>query len=228
MARVIGDDRDLPIGDHHFLESDSEVHKCSKFIISHATVADKPILKGLSLAINAGEIHAIMGPERRGQVDAGLYARRPARLRSHRRLGDVRRAGPARPRAARTRRSGAVPRLPVSGRDPGRLVRAVPARGGQCAAQVAWRSAAVGRRVPQARAREGRSAAAGHGHAQAAGERRLLGRREEARRDGADGDSRSQARDPRRDRQRARHRCAADRAAKGSTRSCGSPTRRCC
>ena len=26
-----------------------------------ATVADKPILKGLSLTVNAGEIHAIMG-----------------------------------------------------------------------------------------------------------------------------------------------------------------------
>ena len=33
----------------------------------HATVADKPILKGLSLAINAGEIHAIMGPNGAGQ-----------------------------------------------------------------------------------------------------------------------------------------------------------------
>ena len=28
----------------------------------HATIADKPILKGLSLSINADEIHAIMGP----------------------------------------------------------------------------------------------------------------------------------------------------------------------
>jgi Fe-S cluster assembly ATP-binding protein len=32
-----------------------------------ATVADKPILKGLSLAINAGEIHAIMGPNGAGK-----------------------------------------------------------------------------------------------------------------------------------------------------------------
>lgn len=33
----------------------------------HATVADKPILKGLSLAIQAGEIHAIMGPNGAGK-----------------------------------------------------------------------------------------------------------------------------------------------------------------
>ena len=33
----------------------------------HATVAGKPILKGLSLAINAGEIHAIMGPNGAGK-----------------------------------------------------------------------------------------------------------------------------------------------------------------
>ena len=33
----------------------------------HATVADKPILKGLSLKINAGEIHAIMGPNGAGK-----------------------------------------------------------------------------------------------------------------------------------------------------------------
>ena len=46
----------------------------------HASVDGNEILKGINLTINKGEMHAIMGPKRFGQVDARQSSGRPSGL----------------------------------------------------------------------------------------------------------------------------------------------------
>ncbi len=43
----------------------------------HVRIEEREILRGVDLEINRGEIHALMGPERLGQVDAGEHAAGP-------------------------------------------------------------------------------------------------------------------------------------------------------
>ena len=71
------------------------------------------------------------GPERLGQVVARLRADGPSGLRDHRRRGAVRRSGPLGDGRRPARAGGALPRLPVSARDPGRDRDELPALGDQ-------------------------------------------------------------------------------------------------
>ena len=107
--------------------------------------------------------------------------------------------------------AGHLPRVPVSGGDPGRVERLFPPRRVQRDPQGARRGGGRSARVRRYHGREAQAGRDGSGDAQPVGERRLLRRREEAQRDPADGGARTQARDPRRDRLGARHRRAAHR-----------------
>ena len=73
-----------------------------------AAIDDKPILQGIDLVVPDGEVHAIMGPNGSGQIDAGLRAGGARGLRGHRRVGVVRWPRPAGDGTGRTRGRGGV------------------------------------------------------------------------------------------------------------------------
>ena len=105
--------------------------------------------------------------------------------------GDLRRRGPARAGARGARPDGRLPRVPVSGRDPGRDQRLLPARGVQRAAQGARPGGGRPDRVPGHRGENAQARRHGSGDAEPLRQRRVLRRREEAQRDPADGGARA-------------------------------------
>ena len=105
----------------------------------HVEVDGKKILNGLELTIEKGSVHAIMGPNGSGKSTLAHVLAGKADYEVTAGRGAVRRRGHAGAAARRARRQGAVPRLPVSARDPGRRHHDLPAHRAQRAAQEARR-----------------------------------------------------------------------------------------
>ena len=173
------------------------------------------IVKGVDLAVSPSEIHALMGPNGSGKSTLAYALMGHPGLRDHRRRDPLRRRGHHRRWAPTSARSAglflafqyphAIPGVTVTSflRSAINAIRKARAGGEDDPVPIPeFRKELLGRDgAPEdpARARS------------ALPERRVLGRREEAGRDPADGDAEAADRRARRDRLRPRHRRAADR-----------------
>ena len=177
----------------------------------HARVAGKDILKGLSLDVKAGEVHAIMGPNGAGKstlgnILAGREGYEVTQGRCSTTASDLLELEPEERAAAGVFLAFQYP-VEIPGVNNTYFLRSALNAQRKRAARAELDSM----QFLKLRAREARRAAPRRPAAASRRQRGLLRRREEAQRDLPDGRAGTEAGDPRRDRFRPRHRRAEER-----------------
>ena len=182
----------------------------------HVSIAEQEIIRGLSLTVPKGEVHAIMGPNGSGKSTlAKVMAGHPDYVVT---AGSVTMDGEniLELEPDERARKGLFMAFQYPSEIPGVTI-------------ANFLRAAVQARLPEGEELEATDYYAkplqengpprdGSFVHLPLGQRRFLRRREEAERDSADGHARAEIRRARRDRQRPRHRCAEDRRARASIR----------